>query len=147
MTKKYKKFKTKMSDSWATPNWLMELFSDWYDPCPLNSNVEVDGLSLEWKDKTYINPPYSSPLKWVERAIQESHKGKTIAMLLKVDTSTKWFSLIQNCENANILWINKRLKFRNPNGDNKESSPAGFPSMIIVFNKQHNKPIKHWNIT
>ena len=129
----YSKFKTKLTDTWATPKWLMELFSDWYDPCPLNNNPKIDGLSLGWKDKTYINPPYSSPLKWVEKAIEESKKGRTIAMLLKVDTSTRWFSLIQNYNKAHILWINKRLKFRNPNGNNEESSPAGFPSMIVIF--------------
>ena len=132
--KEYEKFKSsiKLKDSWATPQWLMKLFEGWFDPCPLNYNPEVDGLNIEWKDRTYINPPYSSPLKWVEKAIEESNKGKTIAMLLKVDTSTKWFAKIYEAK-ANILWVNKRLKFRNPKGDNKESSPAGFPSMIVIF--------------
>lgn len=139
MLKEYRKFKTKLTDNWATPNWLMELFKDWYDPCPLNNSPNINGLEINWRDKTYINPPYSSPLKWIEKAIEESKKGKTIAMLLKVDTSTKWFSLIHNCRDAHILWINKRLKFRNPNADNKESSPAGFPSMIVIFEKKEMK--------
>lgn len=139
--KEYEKFKAniKLKDSWATPKWLMKLFEDWFDPCPLDYNPNINGLDIEWRDKTYINPPYSSPLKWVEKAIEENNKGKTIAMLLKVDTSTKWFSLIQNCKNAHILWINGRLKFRNPKGENAESSPAGFPSMIVIFKKEKQK--------
>jgi len=128
----YEKFKIKSTDNWATPKWLMELFGDWFDPCPLNNNPEVNGLELEWKDKTYINPPYSSPLKWVEKAIEESKKGKTIVMLLKVDTSTKWFAKLYE-NKAHILFLNGRLKFRNLNGKNDESSPASFPSMLVVL--------------
>lgn len=129
-------------DSWATPEWIMGLFGDWLDPCPLNDNPIVNGLNTDWENKTYVNPPYSNPKPWVEKAIAESNKGKTIAMLLKVDTSTQWFSLIQNCPHAHILWVNKRLKFRNPKGDNKESSPAGFPSMIVILHQLCNQEIK-----
>lgn len=53
--------RTKESDSRATPYWLKAVFSDWFDPCPLNPNPEIDGLKLEWPDKTFVNPPYSCP--------------------------------------------------------------------------------------
>ena len=46
-------------------------------------------------------------------------------MLLKADTSTKWFSLLQN-NNAKFLWINGRLKF------NTDVS-APFPSMLVIL--------------
>jgi len=64
-----------MTDSWATPKWVMELFKDYYDPCPLNDNWEVDGLKTEWKNKTYCNPPFSNPLPWVKKAIEENNIG------------------------------------------------------------------------
>lgn len=133
----YNKYKTKNKDSWATPKWIMEIFGDWFDPCPLNYNPQVDGLNIEWKDKTYVNPPYSSPIKWVEKAIEENKKGKTIVLLLKVDTSTKWYMKLVEA-NANILFVHKRLKFRNPKGNNDEKSPAGFPSMLVILNKNDN---------
>lgn len=117
-------------DSWATPKWLMKVFEDWYDPCPLDSDhmFELkDGLSENWKDKTYVNPPYSNLLPWVKKAIEESKKGKTIVMLLNVDTSTKWFRLLQEA-NAHFIWFAERLKF-----SEKGASPR--PSMLVVLDR------------
>jgi len=121
-------------DNYATDKWLMEIFGDWYDPCPLNPTPETDGLLLDWKDKTYVNPPYSTPLKWVEKAIEENKKGKTIVMLLRVDTSTKWFAKLIEAK-AHILWINKRLK-------HNTGKPANFPSMLVILNKSSHKEHK-----
>ena len=115
-----------MTDNYATPNWLMKIFRDWFDPCPLNYIPEQDGLNIEWENKTYVNPPYSNPLPWVEKAIKESKKGKTIVMLLRVDTSTKWFAKLVEAK-AKILWFNGRLKVAN-------NSPANFPSMLVILN-------------
>jgi hypothetical protein len=67
-----------MNDNYATDTRIMDLFSDWFDPCPLNDNPQIDGLSLEWKDKTYVNPPYSKPLPWVEKAILEIKRVKLL---------------------------------------------------------------------
>ena len=119
--------KTKESDNRATPRWLLEVFEGWFDPCPLNPNPITDGLEIEWKDKTYVNPPYSKPLPWIEKAIEENKKGKTIAMLLKVDTSTKWYAKLIEAR-AHIFWINGRLRFAN-------NSPANFPSMLVILQK------------
>ncbi len=118
-------------DNYATPNWLMKIFGSWYDPCPLVQSPTdiVDGLNTNWKDFTYVNPPYSNPLKWVEKAIEESNKGKTIVMLLRVDTSTKWFAKLVEAK-AHILWFNKRLRFAN-------NKPANFPSMLVILDGQN----------
>lgn len=114
-----------MNDHYPTPNWLMDVFRSWFDPCPLNEST--NGLNVEWINFTYVNPPYSNPLPWVEKAIEESNKGKTIVMLLPVDTSTKWFRmLIEN--NAHIFYHHGRLSF---NG-----SPPRFASMLVILNNQ-----------
>ena len=83
------------SDDYNTPNWIKVMFEDWFDPCKLsNGNLrEFDGLG-DWKDKTFVNPPYSDPLPWVLKAVEENKKGKTIALLLKLDCSTKWFKTL-----------------------------------------------------
>lgn len=117
-----------MTDNWETPGWLMELFKDWFDPCPINA--DFDGLDCGWQDKTYVNPPYSSPLKWVLKAIEENKKGKTIAMLLKVDTSTRVYRELVNAK-AHILFINERLKFKGI--ENHDGKPASFPSMLVIL--------------
>lgn len=114
-----------MSDQWATPSWLMEMFKGWFDPCPLTEDYE-DGLIKEWKDKTYVNPPYSKPMNWVKKAIEENKKGKTIVMLMRMDTSTTWFKFLQEA-NAHFLWFNGRLKF------NDTGKPANFPSMLVIL--------------
>lgn len=114
-----------LSDSYKTDDWILSIFRDWFDPCPLNDNPNIDGLSIDWEDRTYCNPPYSSPLKWVEKAIEENKKGKMIVMLLRVDTSTKWFAKLVEAK-AKILWINGRLKHHT-------GKPANFPSMLVVL--------------
>lgn len=104
------KMETKQSDNYATPTWIMEMFKDWYDPCPLNANPNIDGLLISWKDKTYVNPPYSSPLFWVLKAIEENEEGKTIALLLKLDCSTRWYRELMSA-GAHIMFIGERVKF------------------------------------
>jgi hypothetical protein len=114
-------------DSWATPKWLMDVFSDYFDPCPLNPNPEIDGLTIEWKDKTFINPPYSKPLPWVEKAIEESKKGKKIILLLTNDLTTKYSKLLIGA-NAHFLFCMERLQF---GGNVKGRSRLG--SMLVIL--------------
>lgn len=98
-------------DNYQTPDWIMKgLFDGWFDPCPLNPNPETDGLLIEWPDKTFINPPYSDPFPWVVKAIEESKKGKTVALLLKLDCSTQWYYKLEEAQ-AHILFVGERVKF------------------------------------
>lgn len=106
------KIKTKKTDSRATPQWLLGMFEDWFDPCPLNPNPEIDGLKIDWEDKTYVNPPYSNGniQRWVNKAINEAKKGKRIVMLLPADTSTKYhLDLIS--AGARIFFSHGRISF------------------------------------
>ena len=124
--------KIKDSDNRATPEWLKRVFSDWFDPCPLNPNPTVDGLTLDWSDKTYINPPYSAPAPWVYKAIEESKKGKTIVLCMRFDPTTKYFrALIEN--DAHLFYSGERLRFFNPESNVSYASP--FPSILIVLSK------------
>ena len=113
------------SDNWETPRELyLQLdkefcFND--DPCPLNGN---GGLNREWGTSTFLNPPYSNPTPWVERAYEESLKGKTIVGLLRGDTSTRWFH-DWVLPHAKLRFIKGRIKF---NGN-----PAPFPSIIAIW--------------
>lgn len=112
-------------DSYETPNWIKELFENWFDPCEISNGElrEFDGLG-EWKHKTFVNPPYSNPLPWVEKAIKENKKGKTIVLLLKLDCSTKYFLKLKSAK-AHIILPNERIKF---NG----KTPA-FSSMLAIL--------------
>jgi hypothetical protein len=85
------------SDNWETPEdfykTLDREFCFEFDPCPINHDMSWDGLSIEWKERNFINPPYERKAKesFVKKAIEEMSKGKLCVMLLPVSTSTKVF--------------------------------------------------------
>lgn len=114
-----------MNDNYSTPEWIKEMFEGFWDPCPLDPNPKINGLLLDWKDKTFVNPPYSNTQEWVNKAIEENKKNKLIIMLLRMDTSTKWFrDLLENGANFWISWDRLHFKGRAP-----------FPSILIILNK------------
>lgn len=123
---------TKPSDQFPTDEWLMAVFDTWFDPCPLNENPQHDGLVMDWPDRTFVNPPYSNPRPWVQKAIVESMKGNRVVMLLKMDSSTQWFRELQEA-GAHFAWLNTRLH-------HGAKYPAPFPSMLAILTKHsHNQ--------
>jgi len=117
-------------DNYSTPTDLYEKLNDefrfTFDPCPLNPTPEIDGLSLEWGDRNFVNPPYSQISKWCEKAYQESQKGKTVVMLIPSRTDTRyWHNFIMKAQE--IRFLKGRLKF----GDSKHNAP--FPSAVVIF--------------
>ena len=123
-------------DDYETDEWLMDLFGDWYDPCP-NGALErcPDDLKGVWDDlypfRIFINPPYSNPLPWVKKAILVNEEYEhTIALLLKHDSSTEWYRLLHEV-GAHFLLVNGRLKHQTGKG-------AAFPSVIVILEGYHN---------
>ena len=82
----------------------------------------------------YVNPPYSNPLPWVEKAIYEIDKypDSTIVMLLKHDSSTRWFRMLHEA-GATFLMFQGRLDFDSPDGLGIVGSCASFPSVLVVL--------------
>jgi len=122
----FTKSRISRSDNWQTPLELYDKldaefhFND--DPCPIKGK---GGLEREWGTSVFMNPPYSSPLSWCKKAVEEMLKGKTIVGLLRGDTSTKWFHEWV-LPFAELRFIRGRIKF-----DGKK--PAPFPSIIVVW--------------
>lgn len=126
------------SDHWKTPeelyNELNNEFNFNFDPCPLHS--EIDGLSIEWKERNFINPPYSRKLKeaFIKKAFEESQTSKLCVMLLPVSTSTKIFhEIIYN--NGEIRFLKGRVKFEGINtfGEKVTTKCGMHDSMIVIF--------------
>jgi hypothetical protein len=113
-----------MTDKYQTPKWVLDMFPNYFDPCPIEyKEGDPDGLVIEWKERNFVNPPYSCTELWVSKAIIEAKKGKKVIMLLRMDTSTKWFrDLMEYGANFWISW--DRLHF---------TKRAPFPSVLVIL--------------
>jgi hypothetical protein len=85
---------------WLTPSDLYaDLDSEFhfdFDPCPYPKPDYFDGLTCEWGNSNYVNPPFGSiihngkkkgPTAWMRKAIEEHAKGKTCVIVYPID---KW---------------------------------------------------------
>lgn len=116
---------SRKSDEWATPKAIYDFFVSrgWYDPCPLG--CKVDGLEMEWLDHNFVNPPYSDLSRWIDKAISECEKGRTVLLLIPARTDTKIFVKLWDY-GAHFFFIRGRLRFN-------DSKPAPFPSMFVLL--------------
>ena len=89
---------------WLTPPDLMTAlcaeFKFDFDACPYPKPDDFDGLTSNWGDSTYVNPPFGSILHegkrkgataWARKAIAESKKGKRVVMVYPID---KWVLML-----------------------------------------------------
>jgi hypothetical protein len=98
---------------WLTPPDLYARlhaeFDFTFDPCPYPLPSGFDGLTCEWGERNYVNPPFGSiihegkkkgPTAWMRKAIAEMHKGRLSVVVYPVD---KWvLMMIQACGANNI---------------------------------------------
>lgn len=113
-----KVFASRKTDNWKTPAHIYKQFmdKDYFDPCPFMSTF--DGLTIPWKEKNFVNPPYSQLKKWIAKAIEENNKGKSIIMLIPARTDTKAFEMLFN-HGCNFYFVTGRLHFN----DEKKRRP------------------------
>ena len=89
---------------WLTPPGLLaELDAEFgfdFDPCPFPKPDDFDGLTAEWGDSNYVNPPFGTivhegkkkgPTAWVRKAIAEHEKGKQVVLVYPID---KWVLML-----------------------------------------------------
>lgn len=90
---------------WLTPPALMaelQLEFDFnFDPCPFPKPDDFDGLTAEWGERNYVNPPFGVVIgedgkkkgatAWVRKAIAEYQKGKDVVLVYPVD---KWILML-----------------------------------------------------
>ncbi len=97
-----------------------------------------DGLAHSWADhRVFVNPPYSRGLlgAFIEKAIIEKDAAECIAMLVKVDTSTAWWRLLE--ANSHVEYL-RRVRYLDTDG---EPLPAAtFASAIAILRPSEPKP-------
>ena len=144
-----KKIHINNDDNYATPpefyNKLNDRFNFDFDPCPYNEGEIVDdGLSIEWGERNYVNPPYSQKLKeqFVMKGIEEMKKGKLCVFLIPVSTSTKLFHDYIKPNATSIEFVRGRIKFGkiDSNGEfyyplnkNGKTQSGTKDSMVVIF--------------
>ena len=136
---------TAMSDRWRSPAWILKMFETYHDPCPID--YKIDAFSYDWcehHDQVYVNPPYSDPSPWVEKAIEQVRKypDSIVVMLLRHDSSTKWFNMLHE-SGAHFIMTQGRLDFDSPDGYGIPGSCARFPSVLAVLSSQNMVTPKH----
>lgn len=121
--KDIKVFYSQGTDNWKTPTTLYQKMMNlnYYDPCPFMSNF--DGLKIDWKNKNFVNPPYSKLKLWVNKCIEQHKLKKEVIMLIPARTDTQAFKFLYDY-GAHFVFITGRLKFN-------DSGVAPFPSMLV----------------
>lgn len=89
---------------WLTPpdvyDTLNAEFGFTFDPCPFPKPDDFDGLTDEWGECNYVNPPFGSiihegkkkgPTAWARKAIAEAQKGKRVVLVYPID---KWILML-----------------------------------------------------
>lgn len=89
---------------WLTPPELLTKlhgeFAFDFDPCPFPLEAGFDGLTAEWGQSNYVNPPFGSiirdgkklgPTAWARKALLEQSKGKRVVMVYPID---KWVLML-----------------------------------------------------
>lgn len=133
------------SNHWATPPGVIAALQAEFgqfdlDPCcraetakaPTFYTEADDGLSKPWFGSVFLNPPYSKPAPWLEKAIQETSSGsaRLVVALLPVRTDTRWFhSLVK--DQAQIKFIQGRVKWLGWQGTPIPSPKS--PNMLAVY--------------
>lgn len=123
-----------LTDHWGTPrdfyNELNDEFHFNFDPCPYQS--DFDGLKIDWKERNFVNPPYSDIKNWSRKCREEQIKGNLSVLLIPPRTDTKYFhEYIYRF--AELRFVKGRLKFQNLEKPMEKSKPAPMPSMICIF--------------
>lgn len=104
----------------------------WLGP---GSPLGEDALTADWAAASgggavWCNPPYSTILHWVLRALTQPI---VTVMLIPSRTDTRWFGLVWDFErhqprpHVSVRFLPGRVKFRGA------QNSAPFPSLLVIF--------------
>jgi phage N-6-adenine-methyltransferase len=141
------------NDLWRTPKEVFKYFNDRYDfQCDVAASDDnhlcddyfterSNALILDWGLEplythhgayVWCNPPYSKPLPWVKKVIEESQEnGIGTVMLLNCDMSTKWAKLLTKVSCEIVFITEGRIAFLD--GEGKAIGGNNKSQMVIII--------------
>jgi len=63
-----------------------------FDPCPSDPAWMYNGLKMEWKERNFVNPPFSEISKWLEKGVAEMQKFRKSVFLITFRPNTKYWN-------------------------------------------------------
>lgn len=116
-----------------------------------NYTEAQDGLSLPWRGRVWLNPPFDRYQvgRWIAR-LAEHGRGTA---LLHARTETEWFAPIWR-EATAILFLADRVIFRKPDGSPQtitnpaskhfgKAANSGAPVVLIAFGECDAESLRH----
>jgi phage N-6-adenine-methyltransferase len=148
----------KSDDEWGTPPEVWRPLSravggfdldpaSGAEPVPIADTrytKEDDGLSQQWFGNVWVNPPYSNPGDWIEKAVEQHRQENTdiILMLVPARTNTNYWSNYATCADF-VCFYDHKLKFL----QSGERAPDYLPSAValLVFGEPTDELIEVMN--
>ena len=128
-----------MTDSVSTPAYIVNSLKRefkvdaFYDPCPFNQSFDPakhkDGLTTEWGEYTFCNPPYSNPKPWFKKAHEQWLQGKTVILFAKLSFLGRKYAK-RYVPGAEIRIFSYKVKFPGYGNGNPR-----FTNVLIIWHK------------
>ena len=128
------------SVEWLTPPEIIQSLGDFsLDPCAHPQQFyrtaktmvapPANGLSIDWRGRVWLNPPYGLEIvEWMRRMAQH---GNGVALVPARTEVQSWFwPYVWDAAHA-VLFIRGRLFFRKPDGS--KSGNAGHGSVLVAY--------------
>jgi hypothetical protein len=136
---------------WYTPPSLFERLDCDFDMDPASPGADVvpwipvkrhvtkaeDGLSVEWDDRIWLNPPYGpTGVRFVEQMVNERYDG---LLLLPARTETRIFQLAAQEADA-VCFLRDRLHFIRADGF---QARAAFASVLFAWGDEYVRALSY----
>lgn len=103
-------------DDVETPDELYDIldkeFNFDYDPCPLKADFDSLSEWAEWGATNFVNPPFSNIPAFLEKAVNESAKGKTSVFLIPARVNTVYWGKYVYPYAEQVRILETGLKFK-----------------------------------
>lgn len=132
------------TNTWYTPKEITESLGSFFiDPCTNSTaphyhalhNIKHDkgqcGLSIEWRNRVWLNPPYGKDIvAWLDKLLEH---GNGMALVF-ARTETKWAQKhMKMCTGFNLL--KGRISFISDDG--RPSTNASNGSMLLAYGAEN----------